>query len=594
MNSQWLFSLQHSSIFIPPENFFLNSNFLFNDFFYEYSFHIYNDHKHWGYCDLKKNLIPKYKFLKSVTDSQFKNKCQHAFNKIKSMDKLDEENSSYDIKQLNENKIHSAFINSKKFKYKMKKVQTSELKIEGQWTETETENLLIVLKQGYITDSIFNSKGQIHWPSVAKFISFRTGESCRNKYNNLKKAKDERIDHIFEGEKDNKIWSYQSNDHFYKSLTDEDENYLLQKIINLIESNQLVTVKMIQEFALKIFNSPLNIASKAFVVSKFKKKENPLNENGQINIEKYEDEFQKFLEIANTEPQKLIDDFLCDFTASKSWVCNFMMKKNLVFKKAHFQRRGQISDDQVERYLNEVAIAIDEYGEENVVNMDETSVKTENFPTKLISEKGKDDVYVEKDKLNEKEATTFLGAICFDPSKRIPLGIISKGKTKVSEKKFGLTKKSPEFIGHTKSGWTSSDVIVRYLRWLKKQMKSDKFALIIDVYKSHIDQKVKTEAKKLGIQLIYVPASGTSLYQPLDIKIYGITKNKLIQKEKDDPVLMGKNRFKQVTKNMTSIFNNLSDHSIRSAWNIPSLNKLLVPESKEDKSDYEWLPDDDK
>mgnify|MGYP001103273706 CR=1 FL=1 len=196
--------------------------------------------------------------------------------------------------------------------------------------------------------------------------------------------------------------------------------------------------------------------------------------------------------------------------------------------------------------------------------------------------------------MNIKEATIFLGAIYLDSSKRIPFGIISKEKIKVGERKLRLTKKSPEFISHTKSGWTSSDVIVRYLRWLKKQMKSDKFALIIDVYKSHIDQKVKTEAKKLGIQLIYVPASGTSLYQPLDIKIYGITKNKLIQKEKDDPVLIGKNRFKQVTKNMTSIFNNLSDHSIRSAWNIPSLNKLLVLESKEDKSDYEWLPDDDK
>lgn len=45
---------------------------------------------------------------------------------------------------------------------------------------------------------------------------------------------------------------------------------------------------------------------------------------------------------------------------------------------------------------------------------------------------------------------------------------------------------------------------------------------------------------------------------------------------------------------MTIIFNNLTDHSIISAWNIPSLNKLLVPESKEDKSDYEWLHDDDK
>ena len=589
INAKWLFSLQHSKLYISPENYYLNSQFLHDDSFFNFAFNLFKNHKHWGYNDLKKNLEPIYKFLKSETNEQFKKICQPAFNKIKSIQNSNGDSSLFQTKKLNENEIHSNLVNSNK----MKTLQTNELIIKGPWSEIEIDNLLIVLRQGYLTNRIFNDKGEFNWPVVSNYIEGRTGKSCKNKYYRLKKSNDQRLTELFEGEKDENIYPYQANDYFHKSLSNDEEQLLYQKISDLIDNNCLVTVKMIQEMALKIYNSPLSIASKSFVISKFKEKKSPFNEKGQINIEKFGSEFDTFLTLANDEPQKLIEDYLTDFHASRSWVCNYMMRNNLVFKKSHFKRRGQVSEFQVERYLNEVAEAIEEYGPQGVINMDETSVKTQNFPSKVISKKGKDDTFTELTGMNDKEATTFLGAISYDPNQKIPLGIISKGKTHVCEKKFGLKPNCKEFIAHTKSGWTSSEVIIKYLNWLKPQIKREKFALIIDVYKSHINQSVKDEAERLGIQLIYVPASGTSLYQPLDIAIYGITKNKLAQKEQEDPISMNKDRFKCVTTRMIETFDNLSDRSIKAAWNIPYLDKLVVSESNDDESD-EWNPEDDK
>lgn len=161
-----------------------------------------------------------------------------------------------------------------------------------------------------------------------------------------------------------------------------------------------------------------------------------MDENGQIDIEKYGDEFDDFLETADREPQKLIDDYLNDFQASRTWIFNFMMRHKLVFKKAHYKRRGQVSSFQIERYLNEVAIAIDKYGPQKVINMDETSVRTQNFASKIISLKGKDDALVEKNDLKDKEATTFIGAISYDPEQDIPLGIVAKGVSQQCERNF--------------------------------------------------------------------------------------------------------------------------------------------------------------
>lgn len=591
INSSWLYTLQHSGSFIQPNNFLLKYKFQYDKLFLENAFNLYKSHPHWGYKELKNNLIPTHEILIHEDDKRFKNICQYAFNKIHAIIENENNNKPYQLENLDPQKIHDYFQKLDDFDFKMNASSPNEILLKGPWSETETENLIIILKEGYSTKVILNKKGQINWPLVSKYIINRSGKSCKNRYDYLKLKHDPRIDHVFDEVTEEKIRSYQYNDHFYKSLIEEEEEYLFQEIKELLINNQLVTVKLISEMALKLFNSPLNIATKSFVLHKYKQKVNPFDEKGEIDFTKYEDEFNQFLELADTEPQKLIEDYLKDFTASRTWVFNFMLRHNLVFKKAHFFRRGNVDEKHVDNYLNEIAIAIEKYGKENIVNMDETSVKTQNLASKIIALKGKD-ATAALDKLKSKEATTFLGAICMDPTRRIPLGIVTKGKTKKSERKFGFNSKSPEFIAHTKNGWTNASVIISYLKWLKRKMNTDNFALIFDVYKSHINDKVKKEAAKLGIQLIYVPASGTATYQPLDIKIFGITKNKLTQNEQNHPIEIDQNRHKNITKRMIDSFNGLSNNSIEKAFKIPSLDKLIVESSNSSESS-EFKPEEE-
>lgn len=66
--------------------------------------------------------------------------------------------------------------------------------------------------------------------------------------------------------------------------------------------------------------------------------------------------------------------------------------------------------------------------------------------------------------------------------------------------------------------------------WVAEKMPSKGFALVLDVYKSHLTKEFKQKAKELNIELIYVPACGTGIYQPLDISIFGVFKEKMPDK----------------------------------------------------------------
>lgn len=56
---------------------------------------------------------------------------------------------------------------------------------------------------------------------------------------------------------------------------------------------------------------------------------------------------------------------------------------------------------------------------------------------------------------------------------------------------------------------------------------------MLDVYKSHLTPQVLKKAHELRIKMIYVPVCGTGVYQPLDISVFGVFKEKLPKYEKD-------------------------------------------------------------
>lgn len=186
-----------------------------------------------------------------------------------------------------------------------------------------------------------------------------------------------------------------------------------------------MTVHDIAQIAFKTYYSPPGLSIRALINSKIKKGEKVTINNSELN---------SLLSLANSEPQLLIENNgIKDFQASRTWIYSFIIGNGLVFRKAHYERRGIINEDQIEIFLSELAAAIDEFGEQREINIDETFLLNVNLRKEKIAVKGQKTVKIDKEKLNQKEGTTFIGAIVLDPNERIPLTLISKGKTEVCQ-----------------------------------------------------------------------------------------------------------------------------------------------------------------
>jgi hypothetical protein len=79
---------------------------------------------------------------------------------------------------------------------------------------------------------------------------------------------------------------------------------------------------------------------------------------------------------------------------------------------------------------------------------------------------------------------------------------------------------------HTESGWATELAIIEYLQWLHLEVKEEPIVLVLDVYPTHRTDAVKQAAEEMHIELLYVPAGATSLFQPLDRRIFGELKSR--------------------------------------------------------------------
>jgi len=299
------------------------------------------------------------------------------------------------------------------------------------------------------------------------------------------------------------------------------------------------------------------------------------------------------MEIANNEPQLIIERYqIKNFTASMSWVCGFMKRFDLVFKCAHYERRGAIEENWVDCFLTQVAKAIAHYGVDKVLNMDETHVMIDNFSNKVISHKGQKSITMYSNHCNETDGFTAI-ATC-SATQKYPLIVVAKGKTDRCTAKFKIGGNVHCNFFQSSNGWTNVSIMEQYLKWISFVMKAERFALIVDCFKAHINEKVKKLAENLGIELIIVPACGTGIYQPLDRKIFGIVKAKLRSAENQKSIRELKDeqsRYNIICQQMEKAWKEVSYKALQSAWNIPGLNTFMkFGEEKEETHDEEFIP----
>lgn len=95
-------------------------------------------------------------------------------------------------------------------------------------------------------------------------------------------------------------------------------------------------------------------------------------------------------------------------------------------------------------------------------------------------------------------------------------------------------------------------------------------SLVLDCYSAHRTKEVKKYARDIGIELIFVPANGTGLFQSLDRRIFGIVKSKLRSFAKST-IYMGKDRYKLIDNQLLKAWSEITDENLETAWNIPGL-----------------------
>lgn len=103
--------------------------------------------------------------------------------------------------------------------------------------------------------------------------------------------------------------------------------------------------------------------------------------------------------------------------------------------------------------------------------MDETSIHAYNLEKKVVGEKNKEAIEVNRGKgYSNIEGTTFIATTQLANVDIIPLAIVAEGKSERTEKKkkYNVDKSNDELIAHSISGWADSNVIMKYLEWIQE------------------------------------------------------------------------------------------------------------------------------
>ena len=255
------------------------------------------------------------------------------------------------------------------------------------------------------------------------------------------------------------------------------------------------------------------------------------------------------------------------FCASTTFVSDFMKRHGLSFRKPHGERRTTVSEDHVRYYQEKLENAFRVYPKERIFNMDETCWKISNTPLKVVNKIGVPTVKISSSQ-NQKISLTAIATIDASGAK-LPIWIIAKGKTSRCETKFGKPNENLIFC-HTVNGWATEEILISYLEWIHAKCNGEPCFLIWDVYAAHRAEIVQNKARELNIELLFVPAGGTSQYQPLDVRIFGELKSRA-RKKFEHLAFKKKNRditYEESISILLKSWEAISQESIEKSWKI--------------------------
>jgi hypothetical protein len=273
---------------------------------------------------------------------------------------------------------------------------------------------------------------------------------------------------------------------------------------------------------------------------------------------------------SNAYSAQSIGEFRRDrFCASSTFTSSFMKRWNLSLRTPHAERRAHIDEDQVEMFTSRLNSASSDYPLNRILNFDETCWKIYMGPKKVIAEKGTDTVKLQAT-TGEKLSLTAFGVISA-AGEKLPLWVIAKGKTERSLRKFG---EIPGVVfKFSESGWATEQLILEFIEWLSVQVNEEPCMVIMDVYPTHRTERVKEKAFEKNIEILYVPAGGTSKYQPLDARVFGELKSRAraeFHRLEASEGVRGAS-FSKSVKVLLDCWEKISSSNIEQAWAVVGL-----------------------
>lgn len=278
------------------------------------------------------------------------------------------------------------------------------------------------------------------------------------------------------------------------------------------------------------------------------------------------------------------------FSASARWIKRFKKRYDLVNRRVHYHRRPSIKENTIEickAFHSKLKALYQRHKDDGtlhlLINIDETSWKICNFGDLTWASKGAEHVEFSSD-FNEKEMVTAIAAIsASEEHYKIPLCLIRKGKSDRAKHVFEEIKQYFQ-IEVSSNGWSNIKCFAHYLIWLRQELNEkykniknyspdQEIDVILDLYASHRNDKIKELAKALKFKLHFIPAGFTDSFQPLDRYVFGALKSMARAAFYDEYVKNpeAEHTIAKACKILLNCWAKLTDDTFKKAW-IPYSN----------------------
>ena len=265
-----------------------------------------------------------------------------------------------------------------------------------------------------------------------------------------------------------------------------------------------------------------------------------------------------------------------NFVAGRSLTDGFMGRSHLSMREPHPKRRTDPKDKEVAEFLEDVEIIKAGFPEDMRFNVDETCWRVVNGRLKTCTETGTDEVIVRTKVDIEKTRVTVIAG-CSWSGQKLPLWLLANGLTEDCEKRLTNSQKLRHYLNsnklvvdHTPRGWSTQDLMTRYLDWLKKRCKDRQFTVIWDCHSSHNGAMIRAYAQDLGVRLAFIPTGQTGEWQPLDRRVFGSLKMRSVRVFHEQMITRNLDEYdlEDAIQVLVRCWDEISEEEIQEAWSV--------------------------